>query len=94
MELEWDEDKRQDALNERGLDFADFQRIEFDTLRTWQDFRNNYGEPRFMSYAYLDDRLHAFCWTRRGSKIRIISMRKANGRECTRYEAGEDPRHA
>ena len=41
MELEWDEDKRQDALNERGLDFADFQRIEFDTLRTWQDFRNN-----------------------------------------------------
>lgn len=94
MELEWDEGKRQEALVERGVDFADIVDIDADSLRTWEDFRRDYGERRFISYGYLHSRLCTFCWTQRGGSTRIISMRKANGRERKRYEAGEDPRHA
>ena len=94
MELEWDEAKRQEALATRGIDFADVAYIDPASLRTWQDLRHDYGEVRFISYGYLEDRLHTFCWTRRERRIRIISMRKANERERQRYEKGEDPRHA
>lgn len=94
MELEWDEVKRQHALLNRQIDFADFANVDQASLRTWPDLRRNYGEVRFLSYGYLEGRLHAFCWTPRGKNIRIISMRKANGRECQRYDAGKDPRNA
>ena len=94
MDLEWDDDKRQDALVNRGLDFARFAYVDRDSLRTWPDLRGDYGETRFISYGYLDGRLHTFCWTPRGENIRIISMRKANERERKRYDEGKDPRHA
>ena len=94
MDLEWDEDKRQDTISRRGLDFADLLDVDLESLRTWPDERQNYGEVRLISYAYLHGRLCTFCWTRRDNRLRIISMRKANERECKRYEAGEDPRHA
>ena len=94
MELEWDEVKRQGALAKRQIDFADVARIDPASIRTWVDERYAYGEQRLISYGYLDDRLCTFCWTQRGTKIRIISMRKANERERKRYEQGQDPRHA
>ena len=54
MELEWDEEKRRHTLIERGLDFADVSRFDFDTVVTQPDLRWNYGEPRFNSIGYLD----------------------------------------
>jgi uncharacterized protein len=85
MELEWDEAKRQDALRERGLDFADVVRFRFEQQYTIQDSRTEYGEPRFVSTGYLDDRLCVLCWTLRDDKMRIISLRKANEREQKKY---------
>jgi uncharacterized protein len=85
MELEWDEAKRQDALRERGLDFADVVRFRFEQQYTIQDSRTEYGELRFVSTGYLDDRLCVLCWTLRDDKMRIISLRKANEREQKKY---------
>ena len=34
----------------------------------------------------IRDRLYNVVWTPRGSHTRIISLRKANGREIARYE--------
>ena len=85
MELEWDEAKRQDALRERGLDFADVVRFQFEGQYTIQDNRTEYGEPRFVSTGYLDGRLCVLCWTFRGDNMRIISLRKANEREQKKY---------
>jgi uncharacterized protein len=85
MELEWDEAKRQDALRERGLDFADVVHFRFEAQYTIQDNRTEYGEPRFVSTGYLDGRLCVLCWTIRGDKMRIISFRKANEREQKKY---------
>ena len=87
MELEWDEVKRQWTLENRQLDFADVAFIDPASLVTGQDFRHDYGEARFSSFAYLDDVLINFCWTPRGPKLRIISMRKANDRERKKYQA-------
>ncbi len=85
-DLEWDEDKRQRVLVLRGLDFADVARFDLGSLVTKPDLRRDYGELRFNTTGYLDGRLCTFCWTPRGSRTRIISMRKSNERECQEYE--------
>lgn len=33
-DLEWDENKRQDTLTKRGVDFADFALMDFATAKT------------------------------------------------------------
>lgn len=87
MELEWDEEKRQRNLRERGLDFADVGRFDPQSVRTSPDLRRGYGEPRFNSIGYLDGRLCIFCWTPRNGRVRVISLRKANVRERKDYQA-------
>jgi uncharacterized DUF497 family protein len=86
MELEWDEVKRLRTLEERGLDFADIMRFEFETALTQPDVRKDYGEKRFNSTGYLDGALCNLCWTVRGKRFRIISLRKCNERERKKYE--------
>lgn len=81
MELEWDEEKRQRNRNERGIDFADVVRFEFETATTVADHRTDYGEARLVSTGFLDGRLHVLCWTERDGRMRMISLRKANDRE-------------
>jgi len=87
VDLEWDEEKRQDALLNRGLDFADVSNIDLRSIITKPDLRYDYGEPSFSSFGLLDGSLINFVWTPRGSRIRIISMRKANDRERKSYQA-------
>jgi uncharacterized DUF497 family protein len=81
MELEWDEEKRQKNLRERGLDFADASRLDLASSLTMLDARKDYREDRFVSYGFIDGRLHVLCWTHRDDRMRIISLRKANDRE-------------
>ncbi|WP_311735248.1 MULTISPECIES: BrnT family toxin [unclassified Janthinobacterium] len=44
-----------------------------------------YGEQRFITVGWLDERLVVLVWTQRGLARRIISMRKANEREIAKY---------
>jgi uncharacterized protein len=81
MEIEWDEEKRLDALDRHGVDFADVALIDPETARTVADNRRDYGEPRWVTYGMIGERLHVVCWTTRKERIRIISFRKANDRE-------------
>jgi uncharacterized protein len=94
MELEWDEAKRQDTLSERKLDFADVDRFDPVSLQTFEDSRLDYGEQRFNTYGHLDGVLCTYCWTLRGNRTRIISMRKANDRERKSYEARQNFRNS
>lgn len=87
MDLEWDEDKRRWTRDNRDLDFADVAFIDLTSLVTGEDTRQDYGEVRFSSYAYLRGTLINFCWTPRQGRLRIISMRKANDRERKKYQA-------
>jgi len=83
--IEFDEDKRNETLSQRGLDMARAIEI-FRNAHTDQiDTRRCYGEKRIITMGYLDSRAVVVVWTYRGSKQRIISMRKANAREISRY---------
>ena len=53
---------------------------------TLLDDRQDYGEARFQTYGLLAGRL-VVVWTPRGADRHVISMRKCNAREETRYAA-------
>ena len=43
------------------------------------------GETRYIALCYLDRRLYVLCFTETETGIRVISFRKANEREASRY---------
>ena len=86
VKLEWDDKKRNQALAERGLDFADVARVDRDTAFPVEDTRVDYAEPRFVTMAPINNRLCVFAWCERGEALRVISLRKANKRERSKYE--------
>ncbi|OYU11189.1 MAG: hypothetical protein CFE38_13535 [Comamonadaceae bacterium PBBC1] len=93
MRLEFDREKQERTLRERGLDFARAKEVFEGIHITGQDARLEYHEDRFITVGYLDGRLLVLVWTPRGGARRIISMRKANDREKTLYtKALERPR--
>ncbi|WP_323016220.1 BrnT family toxin [Castellaniella sp.] len=85
MEIEFDPEKRDKTLTERGLDFARADEVFAGRHFTLEDTRENYSEPRYITVGKLDNRMVVTVWTPRDEARRIISMRKANEREQTRY---------
>lgn len=84
VEIEFDGDKRNKTLTERGLDFARAVEVFAGPTATAKDERNHYGEDRFITFGTLDERMVVVVWTPRGTARRIISMRNANEREQAR----------
>lgn len=85
MRITFDAVKRDKTLIERGLDFARAREIFGALTITMPDQRQEYGEARFITAGWLDERIVIVVWTPRGLARRIISMRKANEREIARY---------
>lgn len=85
MKIEYDEAKRQITLEQRGLDFADASQVFQGTHYTLEDERKDYGEPRFITIGFMNERMVVMAWTPRAQAKRIISMRKANEREQARF---------
>lgn len=92
MKISFDPAKRNQVLADRGIDFTDaIELFEGKTLN-FPDERCDYGEVRMITLGYLRSRMMVVVWTPRGALRHIISMRKANEREKTRFEQrlGED----
>ena len=85
MLIEFDTDKRDKTLAERGLDFARADEVFAGANVTISDERRDYGEPRWFTVGRLDEREIVIVWTLRGAARRIISMRNANEREIEKY---------
>ncbi len=83
---EWDKKKSEKNLSRRGLSFADAEAVFSGPCVTFEDTRFDYGEPRFITFGILEERMVVIAYTPRGDKIRIISMRKANDREKKTYQ--------
>ncbi|MEY4645519.1 MAG: hypothetical protein RLZZ596_2350 [Pseudomonadota bacterium] len=90
MRLEFDPDKRNKTLEERGLDFARVAEVFEGLHYTGQDTMMCYPEDRFITVGWLDTRLVVLVWTPRGEVRRIISLRKANDREKALYASHLD----
>jgi uncharacterized protein len=61
---------------------------EIDWSAVWSEpnARRDYGELREVGYALIGGRLHVVVFTQIGDTMRVISLRKANNREMSRYE--------
>jgi uncharacterized protein len=85
MVTTWDEAKRAKTFAERGLDFADAENVFAGKHFDRADDRREYGEPRFITIGYLNDRFVVVTWTLRDGGRRIISMRYGHGQEEERF---------
>ena len=85
MAITFDSAKRDSTLKERGLDFADAERVFAGPLVENPDDRFDYGEERLVTVGLLAERMVVVVWTPRGEDRHVISMRKANEREQKRY---------
>ena len=90
MRITYDPKKRAETIANGGLDFDEAPALfAGDTL--WiEDDRKDYGELRWQTVGWLRGSLVMVVWTERGDARHIISMRKCNDREKTKYEARLD----
>lgn len=88
MKIEFDPDK--DAINraKHGMSLEAAAGMNLLQAAVVEDTRFDYGERRFLAYGRIEGRLHVLWFTRRGATIRVIGVRKANGRERKRYDQG------
>ena len=87
VEFEWDSQKSERCFEERGFDFAYAIRAFADPGRdVFVDDRGEYDEDRFVLRGRIEGRLFVVVFTFRGTRIRIISARKANAREVADHE--------
>lgn len=84
MRVTFDPAKRDKALQERGLDFADAAAVFDGVTLEVEDTRKDYGETRVICYGLLAGRMVVVGYTPRGADRHIFSMRKANDREKDR----------
>lgn len=87
MKIDYDPAKRSITLRTRGLDMRRAQEVFAGPTVTQRDHRRQYGESRYITIGLLDERMVVLVWTERNNGRRIISLRKANDREQTRYSS-------
>ena len=87
MSFEWDEAKRLSNLIKHGVDFRRAMQLFNGRVIEVADHRHDYGEVRIRCLGKIDGRIYSVTYTWRGPNRRIISARKANGRETRTYYA-------
>ena len=85
MRFTWSERKRAINLKEHGLDFIDAPRVFEGLTFSYEDDRFAYGEQRFITLGLLAGVPVSIVHTESDDEIRIISFRKATGREARRF---------
>jgi uncharacterized protein len=87
VDFEWDEAKRRTNLLKHGVDFAEVELLDWLSILQIQDTRRPYGEVRWQALGRVGQRLYMLIYTKRGERVRVISMRTASKREHAVYEA-------
>ena len=86
MKFEWDENKNQSNYEKYGIYFEEAVDIFQSDCLTWIDDRQDYGETREISIGELNKNIVlVLVHTDRFGNIRIISARKANNKERSKY---------
>jgi len=88
MEFVWDEKKNQLNIKKHGFDFTDAWEIFNKVLLAFPDNSQDYGEERWIGIGMLSNGtvVVVVFVEKDDDTIRIISMRKANKHEKSRYE--------
>ena len=77
----FDPDKDTANIDKHGVSLSRADDLQMDEALIEADDRFDYGEPRWIAYGELDERLHVLAFTLRDRNVRAISLRKANDRE-------------
>ncbi len=85
MKFEWDENKRQNNIQNHHLDFAHAPSVFEGDVYTILDDRKDYGEERFITFGLLNGQVVVVAHTETADTIRVISMRKALKYEAESY---------
>ncbi len=87
MKIEYDQNKCNKNIKERGLSFELAIDFDIETADIKIDYRQIKNELRFNAVGFINDRIYHITYTLRYDAVRIISLRKANNREIKRYAA-------
>jgi uncharacterized DUF497 family protein len=90
LTFEWDEVKAREDLKKHKVGFDEGKTIFIDPfLLTFPDIDSSETEERYVNIGLsAKDRVLVLIHTERQGRIRIISCRKAKGRERRHYEEG------
>ena len=95
MRISFDPSKNERNIRKRGLSFELASAFEFETATVRTDFREDYGEVRYLTprslLGSMRGCLHVLCFTETPDGIRVISFRKANDRELKNYAQAQTP---
>ena len=86
VEFEWDEDKRIANIEKHGLDFEEADAL-FDGRPVLTTTSQREDEVRYATTTLYLAHFITVVWTRRDSRIRIISMRRARHAEEREYRS-------
>lgn len=87
MELEWDDDKRQQVLDRRGTDLLFAAGIFEGPVLTRLDPRDYGGEQRLISIGTVEGDHFVVVHTERGGRTRLITAWRAGRDERRQYQA-------
>jgi uncharacterized protein len=85
VKIIYHQEKRDDCLRQRGLDFEDAVHVFAGPRLDIVDDRFPYPEVRIQTYGLLNGRLVMVVWTQLRDACRVISMRKCNAKEEARF---------
>lgn len=85
MSEPFDPAKRASNIAKHGVDLADADQLEWETVLVRADVRFSYPEPRMVAMGLIGLRLYVLVFTVERRGMRAISLRKANNREIDRY---------
>jgi uncharacterized protein len=85
MEFEWDEEKAALNIKRHGIDFEFAKLIFAGPVLEGPDDRMDYDEDRVIAIGIVDSLEIVVVYTWRGETRRLISARRANGKERKDY---------
>ena len=94
MDVAFDPVKDAENVRKHGISLARASDFEIGSAFTVIDDRKDYGEVRLLSIGYIGDEIHVLIFTMRGVRVRAISLRSANRKECKRYAENAKVRDA
>jgi len=92
MPVSYDPAKSERNEAERGLSFDLAEEFAWSSALIAEDTRKDYEERRYQALGFIGEHLHMLVFTPRGGAVHVISLRRANQRERTRYAAQAKPR--
>ncbi|MFT8662637.1 BrnT family toxin [Zymomonas mobilis] len=84
-EFDWDDEKSNHCLEERGFDFAYAAQIFFSDVFEKIDSRYDYGEQRIQAVGFIDETPYLVVYTIRSGVTRIISARRMHKKEWRKW---------